>query len=276
MTSRTHLFIPDLQCKPGVPTDHLSWIGTYIVDKKPDVIIDAGDHYDLPSLSFFDRAKNTSKFEGRRYLADVKAGNDALDILEAPMSAYNAIRRQYKEKQYKPEKVFLMGNHEHRVDRYVEKVGELEGLMGTFQFADFFKSRGWTTHDFLEVVEIDGVWYSHYFYNPLTGRPWGGMIQTRLKSVGHSFTQGHTQTLDHGIRYVGNQQQHALVAGSCYLHMEDYKGPQGQSSWKGIIVKHEVQNGSYDPMFVSLNYLCVRYEQMSLTDFMWKKYRMAA
>jgi hypothetical protein len=94
--------------------------------------------------------------------------------------------------------------------------------------------------------------------------------------IGHSFTQGHTQTLDHGIRYVGDQQQHALVAGACYLHDEDYKGPQGQSHWRGIVVKHEVEDGSYDPMFVSLNYLCHKYEGVSLAEFMAEKYRVAA
>lgn len=273
--SRTHLFIPDLQNKPDIPTDHLGWIGRYIVDKKPDVIINAGDHYDLPSMSYFDKGKNTSKFEGRRYRADVQAGHDALVMLEAPMDAYNARMRKHKLKQYLPEKHVTWGNHEHRIERYIEKAGELEGLLGVFEFDEFFQARGWTTHQFLEKVDIGGVWYSHYFYNPLTSKPWGGMIQTRLKNVGHSFTQGHTQTLDHGIRYVGDQQQHALVAGSCYLHNEDYKGPQGNHHWRGIVVKHEVENGSYDPMFVSLNYLCNRYEGVGLAEFMAEKYGVA-
>ena len=80
----------------------------------------------------------------------------------------------------------------------------------------------------------------------------------------------------HGIRYVGNQQQHGLVCGACYLHDEDNKGPQGNYHWRGIIVKHEVSNGAYDPMFVSLNYLCRKYEGVSLDKFMKKRYRVAA
>ena len=31
---RTHLVIPDTQAKPGVPTDHLGWIGEYILDRR--------------------------------------------------------------------------------------------------------------------------------------------------------------------------------------------------------------------------------------------------
>ena len=274
--SRTHFFIPDTQVKPGVPLDHLDWIGQYIVDRKPDVIVHAGDHYDLPSMSAWDRGKTTAKFEGRRYRADVQAGHEGLVRLEAAMDAHNAKVTGYKNAPYRPEKHVTWGNHENRITRYVEKAGELEGLVGVFEFDEFWQARGWQTHEYREIVPIDGVWYSHFFYNPNTGNPYTGMGETRLKNVGHSFTQGHLQTLIHSIRYIGDQQQHGLVAGSCYLHNEDYKGPQGNDHWRGIIVKHEVAGGSYDPMFVSLKYLCRRYEQMDLDDFMQKKYRMAA
>lgn len=275
--SRTHLFIPDTQVKPDdCPLDHLDWIGAYIADKQPDVIVMAGDWYDLPSMSAWDKNKNSEKFEGRRYNRDVRAGHDALARMERPMDEYNMVRRQRKEKQYKPEKHVTWGNHEHRIDRYVETSGELEGILGTFQFDDEWQSRGWHTHPYQKIVDLDGVWYSHMYYNPLTGNAWGGMIETRLKSIGHSFTQGHTQTLMHGIRYVGDQQQHGLVAGSCYLHDEDYKGPQGNHHWRGIIVKHEVSGGAYDPMFVSLNYLCMKYEGQTLKRFLRKIYPVAA
>jgi hypothetical protein len=77
------------------------------------------------------------------------------------------------------------------------------------------------------------------------------------------------------MRYVANKPQHGLVAGSFYIHDEDYKGPQGNEHWRGIIVKHEVENGTYDPMFVSLNYLCKRYEGVSIKKFAAKKYNIS-
>jgi hypothetical protein len=78
---------------------------------------------------------------------------------------------------------------------------------------------------------------------------------------------GHQQTLDYAIRFVAGGSQHGLIAGACYLHDEDYKGPQGNAHWRGVIVKHQVEDGSYDPMFVSLDYLCRRYEGVSLAKF---------
>ena len=47
---KKHLVIPDCQVKSDVPLENLEWIGRYIVDKKPDVIINIGDFADMPSL----------------------------------------------------------------------------------------------------------------------------------------------------------------------------------------------------------------------------------
>ena len=79
----THLVIPDTQVKPGVPTDNIRWIGQYIADTRPDVIVNLGDFWDMPSLSSYDKGKKT--FEGRRYKADIKAGNDAFHLLDDPI-----------------------------------------------------------------------------------------------------------------------------------------------------------------------------------------------
>ena len=57
------LIIPDTQVKPGVPTDHMEWIGKYILDQKPDCVIHLGDHYDMHSLSSYDQGKKAG--EGR-------------------------------------------------------------------------------------------------------------------------------------------------------------------------------------------------------------------
>jgi hypothetical protein len=53
--------------------------------------------------------------------------------------------------------------------------------------------------------------------------------------------------------------QRGLIVGSYYQHDEDYKGPQGNHHWRGIIVKHEVRDGNYDMMEVSMDFLRERY-----------------
>ncbi|MCP5016252.1 MAG: hypothetical protein GY938_13415 [Ketobacter sp.] len=259
-----HLFIPDTQVKPGVPIDHLAWIGKYIVEKKPDVVIHAGDHADMPSLSSYDRGKKA--MEGRRYQADVKAARRGWDVLNGPIEKHNKKKKKNKEKQYKPRKVITLGNHEHRITREVESDARLEGIVSVDNLG--LERYGWEVIPFLELVEIDGVFYSHYFANPMTGKPYGGMIQTRLKTIGFSFTQGHVQMKDTGELFRANGDVvRGCVAGACYLHDEHYKGPQGNNHWRGIIYKHQVQNGNYDLMEVSLDFLCRHYEGVSLADY---------
>lgn len=261
---RTHLVIPDTQCKAGVPDDHLKWIGQYILDRRPDVVIHLGDHWDMPSLSSYDKGKK--QFEGRRYKLDVEAGNKGFALITEPLRKFNEHQKLTKHKRYLPRLVFLLGNHEKRIERVVEEEPQLDGVLG---YSDLDTS-GWEVHNFLDPVWIDGICYSHYFYNPMTGNPYGGQVATRLKTIGHTFTMGHQQTLDYSIRFVGGKSQHGLVCGACYLHNEEYKGPQGNAHWRGVIVKHGVEDGSYNPMMVDLDYLCRRYENQSLNDFMIK------
>lgn len=258
-----HAMIPDTQVKPGVPTDHLRWIGRYLADSvQPDVIIHIGDHWDMPSLSSWDKGKK--QFEGRRYEDDIQAGNRAFDELDKPLR---------QKRNYNPRKVLLRGNHENRLQRMLDFDPFLYGEDGINGLSERdFESPGWEVRSFLEVVDIDGVSYSHYFYNPMTGRPYGGTAINRLKTIGHSFTMGHQQIYDIGVRHVGTRQQRALIAGACYLHDEEYRGPQGNSHWRGIIIKHEVHDGSYDLMEVSLEYLCQRYEGMTIAQFLKKNY----
>lgn len=225
-------------------------------------MIHLGDHWDMPSLSGWDKGKKA--MEGRRYLEDIEAGNAAFAELCAPLERYNADRVRYHEAQWWPERHFLFGNHENRVTRACEDNAQIDGLMSL----DQMDTRGWVRHGFLEVVDLDGVGYSHYFYNPMTGRPYAGTCENRLRSIGRSFTMGHQQTYITAVRYVGDARQRGLIAGACYLHDEDYKGPQGNHHWRGVLVCHEVVDGSYDLMEVSLNYLCRRYEGVPLSEFM--------
>lgn len=254
--TRTHIVIPDTQIAPGVPTVHLGWIGQYILDEYAGAdlaVIHLGDHWTMDSLNSYDKGKG--KMEGRRYVKDVDAGNDAFHELSDPFADLEVERH------------FLFGNHEERIVRAADQSVEYDGLVTL----DDLDTAGWERHGFLVPVNIDGVVYSHYLYNTMTGRALGGSnLETRLKTVGHSFTMGHQQGLK-WARVDTLQGPHiGLAAGSCYIHDEDYLGPQGVNYWRGIIVCHQVERGQYDPMFVSLDYLCRRYEGKRLSAVKWR------
>ena len=250
------LVIPDTQVREGVPLSHLTALGNYIVDKKPDVIVHLGDHFDMPSLSSYSRRK---EIEGKRALADIEAGKEGMKALMTPIiNEYYRCKRN-KKRTYRPEMYFLLGNHEQRLERYIEDNPVVEGVINypqLFGLGDW----GWEVVPFLKPIYIGGIMFAHYFYNPLTGRPYGGQAQTKLNNIKCSFVMGHQQGLqmatstgNDGKKYWG------IVAGSFYQHEEKYIGPQGNDHWRGVVMLHDVNDGDCSPCVISINYLLEKY-----------------
>lgn len=256
---RTHLYIPDSQVRPGVSLDYLEWIGKYIVRKRPDVIVHAGDFADMESLSSYDKGKRTA--EGKRVQEDIACAHEGMRRLLGPLWALQKAQEGAGEAVYRPRRVITLGNHEYRIDRHVDANPELHGFLSTDSL--LYKEFGWEVVPFLTPIIIDGVSYCHFFPNTMTGKPLGGSAMNMLKTIGRSFTQGHKQTLDVTTRFLPSdgQQQWGLVCGACYSHDESYKGVQGNRHWRGIVLKHNVHEGSYDPLFIGLDWLEREYGQ---------------
>ena len=153
-------------------------------------------------------------------------------------------------------KHMAIGNHEERIPRAVNNQRELEGLIG---YSDL-PYESWKVHDFLEVFTIGGIAFSHYFASGAMGRP-VGTAQRLLTTKHQSCIAGHQQgrQIATSFRADGTPIT-AIIAGSCYEHDEEYMGKQGNRHWRGIVMLHEVKNGSFDEMFVSLSYLKKRYK----------------
>jgi hypothetical protein len=250
-----HVVIGDTQVKPGVPNDHLFWIGRYIREEfrgKRTKIIHLLDHWDMPSLSSYDMGKGAA--EGRRVKDDIEAGNRGFEVLDEAMGD-------------DPDWEFhaTYGNHENRITRYVNDNPELAGFLS---LDNLIMPERWQRHGFLEPVDIDGIAYSHYFYNKNTGKPLTGSVESRIKEIGSSFVMGHQQGLALGFHHavISGKQRIGVVCGSSYYHDEDYKGPQGNFHDRCIVVLNEVEDGSAYPMPVSLDYLCRRFEGHRLSE----------
>lgn len=263
---RRHFIVPDTQVRPGVPVAHMDWIGQAIVDYRPDVVVHIGDHWDFPSLSAHD-GPGSLKMEGARYEDDVRVGNEAFARLCAPMEAEQARLERNKKARWNPRKVFCVGNHEQRIIRAVNASPKYAGTIG-YHHLD---TRDFERHDYLQRVWEDGVLYSHFFQSPHSSYPIGGSIDNRLNKIGASFVQGHEQGFKYGTRTQGSGATwHGLVAGSAYLHDEDYRGNQGQNHWRGVVILNEVKDGDYCIMPLTLEYLCRRYEGISLGEYLRK------
>ncbi len=258
---KRHLIIPDTQVKQGVPLDHFRWLGQAIDEYKPDRIIHLGDHWDFESVST--HASMREK-EGQRIAKDIAYGNQALQML-------------HDNHTHKADKIILRGNHEYRLQRYVNEHPEVDGLIGSHLFND--KQLGWKVIDYSNgspgQVDIDGIHYAHFFPNINTGKPIGGSAQYKLAAVGAPFVQGHVQGYDIGTKqYATGRTIRGIVAGSCYLHDESYKG-MANTHWRGCLVLNEVRGGEFSEMPLTMDYLCSKYEGMTLARYLQRKYKNA-
>ena len=248
--------LPDMQVKPGNDFKFLTAIGNYLVDKKPDIVVNLGDFADMPSLSSYDVGKKS--FEGRRYKADIEAAHQAMETLLAPINNYNERARENHKARYTPRRVLCLGNHEHRIDRAVENDPKLEGVLSTDDLR--YKEYGWEVHNFLDVVVINTIAFSHYFTTGVMGRPCTS-AQMMLTKKHMSCIAGHQQGLQFATSYRADGHRiTSIIAGSCYEHNEDYMGPQGNHHFRGIVMLNDVTNdGEFDIMPVSLAYLNKKY-----------------
>lgn len=250
------LVIPDTQVKAGVPLDHLEAAGNYIVRKRPDVVVHLGDHWDMPSLSSYDKGKKAA--EGRRVQEDIDAGIKGMEVLLGPLRRLQAHQKHQKKKVYRPRMIFTLGNHEQRIMRHTNSNAELDGFLSYESLQ--LNELGWEVYDFLEPVTIEGCTFAHYFYNPNSGRAYGGQIQNKINKIKTTFIQGHTQGLEIGTETTNTGKTiWGIVAGSFYQHEEEYKGYQGNGHWHGLVLLNDVQDGDFSPCIVSLDFLMKEY-----------------
>ena len=72
---------------------------------------------------------------------------------------------------------------------------------------------------------------------------------------------GHAQGLDTAIVHTPGRTVRGVIAGSCYLHEEEFLTPVGETYWRGALMLNDVQEktGEFDVCEISLAWLERRY-----------------
>lgn len=242
----THLIIPDCHAHPDHNNDRADWLAKLIIDVKPDVVINIGDSADMPSLASYDKGRRS--YYGKSYLRDITAHLDFQSRLWEPVK---------RTKKRLPMRVVFEGNHEERIERALDLSPELAGTLSfkDFAFSDYYdeviRYEGRTPG----VFSIDGIAYAHYFISGIKGLPISGehpAYSLITKEFG-SCTAGHAHTLDYCVRTTATGQKVAgLVCGVYQDYDSDWAGKINQLWWRGVVIKQNVENGFYDPLFISL------------------------
>lgn len=255
MPDKRILVIGDPHSRPESHTERFSALANFIIDKRPDHIVCIGDFADMASLCKYD--VGTVNAEGRRYADDIASANVALGLVNNPVRSYSNRVRQNRKKRYDPKFYVTLGNHENRIERAVQQDPKLFGHLSTDDIE--FKRYGWEVVPYLSPLEIEGICFQHYFTSGVMGRPIGGHNHARtliqrnhVSSVcGHSHLRDYSEDANSfGRRVFG------LVAG-CYDDLGvgyEYTTEQDRF-WSGLVLLHEVANGSAEPAWFSYQYI---------------------
>ena len=248
------IVIADTQVVLNAPDQHLRSLSKYIWEHKPKDIVHIGDHWDFPSLSSY---ASILDMEGRRLIDDLQGGLSAFELI---MEETNNKNRLSKRTPYKPNKHFIMGNHEFRLNRFIERNPILAGFV---DLKYMIKVLGWAVNDYLDPLWIDEICFIHYLPNPESSRAVGGSIENKLNKFPHCFIHGHQQKYQYGRRQNLQGKPHfGVCAGSFYMHDEGYRGANN-TEIRGFVHLHHFKNrygfDDYDVEFVSMERLIENY-----------------
>jgi len=254
------LVIPDSHASPHHHNERFDILGKFILDRKPDIIVNIGDMADMPSLCSYDKGKRS--FEGRRYKDDVKAVIDAQERMFAPMIEYNERQKETRHKQYKPKLIMTVGNHEHRISRATELQPEMEGAISIDDLK--YEEFGWEVVPYTQPIIINGIAFCHHFISGVMGRPISGEHPSHslITKMYQSCVAGHSHIRDFCERTTADGRRLLGLIVGCYLDVdqhEDYAGEANKMWWRGLVMLHDAENGEFEPEFINMKQLRSQY-----------------
>lgn len=236
------LVVGDAHVEANQDLRRFGWINQAIHQMEPDGIIFMGDFLSLDALSEWDRDKR-KLMEGRRYWKELEAGNKALDMalkgVDLPV-------------------YFLMGNHEDRLDRYLEKHPELEGTGLEVSANLKLLERDITPVAYKEHLLINGINFTHIPMAKHGHALSGANITTKaLDLYNTSIVFGHTHKLEVHckMRHGAAGLQQALNVGCFFEHHFDYVKGSPRDYWRGVCLLILTEPQRFDLITINLDRL---------------------
>lgn len=184
---KTAIILPDVHLKESIGKDYAA-VKPFIKKIKPDVIILLGDFMDVNSLSAWDYDKKR-KMEGRRYKKEIDCAKEELDFLQ----------------KYCKEIIYIEGNHEDRVNRYLDKNPEMEGIIEIPEELNL-KEREIKWVKMNDLYKLSGMYFTHGMYTNKYS------AQKHLQVLGCNICFGHQHSTQTAMQNMAMQKPHMSYA----------------------------------------------------------------
>lgn len=238
MNNKLTVVVGDAHVDPSQLTKHgmrrFEWLRNMLADYQPENLVLIGDFGTMPSMSEWDKDKRLL-MEGKRLQDDWDSMNSALDI----MGGYNI-----------PNKIYIEGNHEEWVSRYVEKHPEVAKMKDfDIKQALMLKERGYKFIPYREDWKYRGVSFTHVPIQA-NGKPVGGKNATQraLDVYSNSVVFGHTHNFDVAAVHRKNSPslQQAINCGCFFEHVDEYAKGSMTNYWRGILILDHYDHNRVD------------------------------
>jgi predicted MPP superfamily phosphohydrolase len=233
----TTLVVPDAHVSPDQSLKRFELLNKLILDKQPDNIIFMGDFVTLESLSNWD-LNRAGIMEGRRYHEDVEAGRKALELTLKSVKGV-----------YSPKIVFLMGNHEERLSRYVETKPELSDHLNIEVDLQLKYLGVDIIIPYREYYTINGVDFTHAPMNAANQACSGKFAIHRASEMTNNsliFAHTHRKEGVNFYRHGADDIVQVMMCGAFFEHTDSYALGSLQHYWRGCIILNHWKHGRFD------------------------------
>ena len=251
--AKTAVIFTCAHADPDASNDRALLLSSLLYDIRPDYVVDLGDTAALRSLSSHD-TRYPQKMVAADYQADIES---YLDFQEKVRHKLTHNKRK------KPAFYGFEGNHENRLKKAIANDPRLEGERYGISFKHLEQDRYYNEyHEYHNsgpaIADYDGVSYAHFFSSGNFGSAMSGEHHAAnlIKKRFHSSTCGHSHKRSiyfkddaHPKTAIG------LVAGCFKGREESWAGQSNRDWWKGVVIKRNIEDGCYEPEWVSLSRL---------------------
>lgn len=256
------LVIPDGHNDEVHPLDRWRSLGKLITDRKPDLIVQLGDFASINSLSHFDMNKRRL-MENKRFSKEIAACRQAMDLLFDPLTQYWVKQKRSHVKRYTPEIIWCEGNHEARVESYLDVHAQLEGQL-ELDLAHNLNYSGYPIDlvvPYKDYVIKDGIAFTHAPINAAGAPVTGKMALHRASELfATSLVFGHLHRLTQlDIFRHGGDILQIISAGCFFEHTDTYAKGAANVYRRGVLLLHQWDIGRFDVEEISIARLKAEY-----------------